>query len=400
MPITNVPLNDRFIRFEPAPGTTVFQTDYPIYAADDVVVTLERAGIVTTLVHPTDYTVTDIQVQTGATITLASATLAGDVIAIRGNPRPQRITSFTESGALPAASLNDELNRLAISQQDILGEVSRFIRGAPTDGNALQLPPMSARANRYLAFDALGNIVPALGTTSVIPSNPWSEGLLARSNAPDARTYLGASPAGSAVFTAADVPAQRTALGLGSAALLTAGTAGTNLVQANTNAAARNAIDARTVSSAQIATTSGSSHGWTGLPPDLMWIDLMLIGVRTAANAQVLCDLGHGGGPTYVTAGYIGAVAVMEHNVATQAAILTAGFPLLATALPRIGRLQLRRAQPGAHQWLASGQVHPETAAAVAQVTGVVTLPADLSALRVTTGSAFDLGAIHLSYGF
>lgn len=175
---------------------------------------------------------------------------------------------------------------------------------------------------------------------------------------------------------------------------------GAELMLAASRAAARAAIDARSVYAADAPTTSGSAVAFTGIPAAVTWIELILSGVRTAAAAQVLVELGHGGGPTYVTTGYNGSIVIIESTITPQGAVVTAGFPLLTTGAARFGALTLRRAQAGSNQWFARGQIYLDTAAAVGLTTGVVTLPAEITALRLTTGSSFNLGAARIAWGF
>jgi hypothetical protein len=150
---------------------------------------------------------------------------------------------------------------------------------------------------------------------------------------------------------------------------------------------------------AQVATTSGLSAGFTGITAGAMWVELMLTSVRTTAAAQVICELGHGGGPTYLTSGYVSTLVAVEAAQPTIGAAFTTGFPLLSTAAERTGILSLRRTNSASNVWIATAQINPEGSAANALIIGRVTLPAALSAIRITTSSAFNLGAINLAWG-
>ena len=118
----------RSTNFIAAAGQTVYQVAWPVLAPGDVTVSLYRGSVLTALVPGTDYTVTGTGSQSGATITLAVGSQAGDVILIEGHLLPQRQTSYTSNAAIPSDALNTDLNALLIMVQELRRDVDRSFR--------------------------------------------------------------------------------------------------------------------------------------------------------------------------------------------------------------------------------------------------------------------------------
>lgn len=174
MPITTVPVNDRVERFTASGGQTVFTFDFPVYAATDIEVRRQRSGVETVLAYGGEYTVTGAGSQAGGTVTLSTGAIAGDIIVLRSNQPTQRSTDFTDGGDLPADALDAELNRIAITLQQQGARMAQGISVPYSDPVPATLPPVAQRANRYVKFDASGNMVPAdLASATAIISAGW-----------------------------------------------------------------------------------------------------------------------------------------------------------------------------------------------------------------------------------
>jgi hypothetical protein len=107
----------------------------------------------------TDYTVTINANGTGS-VTLVSA--ASDNITIVGSKTIQRTTDFTTGGDFFANTLNDELDAQTIFIQQIAETAERGLKAPvtdPTDVN-MTLPRKADRANKFLAFNSVGDPVP------------------------------------------------------------------------------------------------------------------------------------------------------------------------------------------------------------------------------------------------
>lgn len=160
MPIFTIPLSARKAGpFTAAAAQTVFPFALPIYAAGDLDVWRERAGVVTQLAEGVDYTVSGAGEQSGGNVVLTAGALVGDIIAIDGGLLQQRATSFSGGNPFQALTIDTDLNRLAIMVQELGREVGRSIRRAAVDesSGSLALPQVSQRS--LLAIDTTGALI-------------------------------------------------------------------------------------------------------------------------------------------------------------------------------------------------------------------------------------------------
>ena len=132
------------------------QTDIDVYF-NDVVLTLT-----------TDFTVTVDADGTGSVTIVVGTNVpttpdADDRITIVGARTIERTTDFTTGGPLFATSLNDEFDSLTIFTQQNKEQADRALSAPVTDPTTIDmtLPINTVRANKTLAFDALGN--PTIG---------------------------------------------------------------------------------------------------------------------------------------------------------------------------------------------------------------------------------------------
>lgn len=172
MPIQSIAENDRRELLAASVGQTAFTFDFPIYQQEDITVVRLRSGAATLLTVETHYTVSGVEEQAGGTVTLTSASLAGDQILITGAMAAQRTAYYVDGGDLPAQSLNDDLNRLYVLAQEraTAAQNSPFLNAADLD--PLELPLAGARAGTILGFDSAGNAVLVTIPTGEIDGNP------------------------------------------------------------------------------------------------------------------------------------------------------------------------------------------------------------------------------------
>ncbi|WP_278008574.1 glycosyl hydrolase family 28-related protein, partial [Roseococcus thiosulfatophilus] len=156
MSITTIPASTRRRDYVMTGGETVLPVPFPFYEASDIQVQRERASLLVTLNNPADYTLSGVGTQEGGAATLTAPAQAGDLLVVRSIQPLARSTQFDDGGALPARSLNDELNRIVISQQQLEAGQASALRLPFNEGTASPLPPPAQRANRLLAFDAQG----------------------------------------------------------------------------------------------------------------------------------------------------------------------------------------------------------------------------------------------------
>ena len=167
MPIAQIQENDRRERFVATAGQTVFPYDFPIYAATDLQVRRERSGVITTLTYGADYSVAGVQNQTGGNVVLTAGATLNDIIVILSAMPSARTGQFVNGGDLSAAALEAEFNRIRILIQQNFRDGRNALLFPPTDPTMQDLPPLTQRANRFLAFDTNGQpyaATPAAGT--------------------------------------------------------------------------------------------------------------------------------------------------------------------------------------------------------------------------------------------
>lgn len=144
-----------------ASGVGPYAFTFEILAASDIAV--YKASTLLTLT--TDYTVTINANGTGSVTLVTTAGTSN--ITIVGAKNIQRTTDFTTGGDFFANTLNDELDAQTIFIQQVAETAERGLKAPvidPTDIN-MTLPSRTARASKYLAFDASGN--PVAGENAV-----------------------------------------------------------------------------------------------------------------------------------------------------------------------------------------------------------------------------------------
>lgn len=158
-----------------AANQKIFFYDYPVYYEEDLAVWHLPLGATAShrLTLGTDYTVTGVGAEAGGSIVLAAGASAGDIYQIVGSRIARRVTDFTQDGEFTAAALNQDLDLLAMAQQETQTQLAGVIRANPIDEDMDgTLPPAAQRANKWLGFDPDGNpVVGAPGTLALGPGD-------------------------------------------------------------------------------------------------------------------------------------------------------------------------------------------------------------------------------------
>ena len=143
--------------------TTIFPFSFKVFASSDLVVTqTDLSGVETTLTLTTNYTVSlnaNQDANPGGTVTCVSAPISGYLLTLTsGVPELQPVVLTNNGGFYPSV-INDALDRLTIFAQQISEQMSRSLKFPKSDPLSVTpyLPSVSARANKYLAFDSSGN---------------------------------------------------------------------------------------------------------------------------------------------------------------------------------------------------------------------------------------------------
>ena len=150
-----------------------------------------------------------------------------------------------------------------------------------------------------------------------------------------------------------------------------------------------------------VASTSGTSIDFTGLPEWVKRVTVMFSGMSTNGTSLPQIQIGSG---SFVTSGYISAVTNIQ-NTTQYSAFPTTGFGLFiaanySAATPLTGVIVLTIIS--GNTWLCSGTVcRTDTATTAGTATGSLSLSGTLDRVRITTVNGtdtFDAGTINILY--
>lgn len=192
-----------------AGSTGPYAYGFRIYAATDLLVTkASSTGVETTLVYPTDFSVTGVSSRTGGTITLATALAVGETLTIRRVLPLTQLINLRNQGATFPANVEDGLDQSVMREQQIDNDLQASVRLAETvdpatfdtrlpanlvAGDAIvvngagtgfsqaaltsaQLSAWSATHNLILdRFTSGVNFTPGVSTTLTLSANPGNE---------------------------------------------------------------------------------------------------------------------------------------------------------------------------------------------------------------------------------
>ena len=159
-------------------------------------------------------------------------------------------------------------------------------------------------------------------------------------------------------------------------------------------------VNSNIVASTAVASTSGTSIDFTGIPSWVKRVTVIFAAVSTNGSSNYLIQLGTSSGPT--TSGYLGTSTVTSSG-GSNAANYSTGFLLNQSAqgsgcvfqgLVTISLL-------GSNNWAASGYLGESDAARGWTTGGYVPLAATLDRVRITTVNGtdtFDAGSINILY--
>lgn len=140
-------------------SSTVFAVPFYFLADSHLLVVLKSAaGVDTTQVLGTNYSVSGAGVESGGTVTMNVAPATGTTLTISRNVPITQETDLQPNDRLPAESLEDALDKLTMIDQQINENAIRAIKVPVSDSTTLSttLQTAAIRANKYLAFNNLG----------------------------------------------------------------------------------------------------------------------------------------------------------------------------------------------------------------------------------------------------
>jgi hypothetical protein len=173
-------------------STKSFPYGFLILADTDLQVmsTNTTTGVQTPLTLTTDYGVTGAGTGSGLVMCL-TAPASGTTLTIRRvMPRTQSV-DYVENDKFPASTHELALDKLTMIAQEMDTAYTRTLRQPTGDANDLDpIPAAGVRANKYLGFDASGNLIAGLPTGST-PTSVYGAGLVTSADATAARSTLG-----------------------------------------------------------------------------------------------------------------------------------------------------------------------------------------------------------------
>jgi hypothetical protein len=161
---------------------------------DDILVTsvIVATGVETLPVKAVDYSVT-----TGATPVLTSITgiASGSAWVIDRQQQPIQDVDYQTGTKLPAASFETGLDKVTHMVADLWTQMKRVVKSpdgeTPAEGD-FTMPTVDVRKSNFLFWDALGDITPVAGITTLAPTVPTALGtsLVETASAAGMRTLL------------------------------------------------------------------------------------------------------------------------------------------------------------------------------------------------------------------
>ena len=150
--------------------TTAFTVPFYFLQSADLQVILRSGTTETVQTLTTNYTVTGAGVSSGGTVTMLVAPAASTTLTILRNADATQETDIVPNDRLPAEALETALDKATMLIQQLDEEAGRSLKFPASDAAmSAQLPVSSARAGKYLGFDATGLPVVADG-----PATPYS----------------------------------------------------------------------------------------------------------------------------------------------------------------------------------------------------------------------------------
>jgi hypothetical protein len=172
-----IPDTKPVIRYLADGAATVFTYPFPIFASEDINITIDGA--------PQEYgfTISGAGQTTGGTVAFDTAPASGVIIVIERSLSLERLTDFLEGGEFSAQSINTELDYLLASIQQVNSKQSAMIRVSnEEDVENIILPAKALRADKVLGFDSDGLpvAVDADGTMTMADFTTFGSGAITR----------------------------------------------------------------------------------------------------------------------------------------------------------------------------------------------------------------------------
>lgn len=153
------------------------------------------------------------------------------------------------------------------------------------------------------------------------------------------------------------------------------------------------------ISGTAVASTSGTSIDFTGIPSWVKRVTVLLNGVSLNGTALILIQVGTSSG--VVTTGYAGAMALAGNAVATQAVAFSTGVQIYGLVAAQASSGTVQFSLVSGNTWVISGATAIHAIPYAATLGGTITLGGVLDRVRITTTNGtdvFDAGTINILY--
>lgn len=364
----------------------------------------------------------------GGTVTALVAPPSTETWTVYRDPTADQGLDLVANDDLPAEATEFQFDYLTMLIQRVKDQINRTLQQPEGDVATIsRLPAKVERASMFLAFDANGDPIAAVGTTSDFqPVSAFIGTLLDDVDAATARATLLAAKAGA--VTASDLTMSsarllgRTTAATGAIEELTvsasltlsagalAGTPATTSQAGVSELATQAEVDAMTdttriltpnhnrgILATPQASTSGVEKDFTSIPAGVRRITIMFSGVSGNGTSNVMVQIGDAGG--IEATGYLGTVG----NGASATAFTT-GFGVtqaMDAASILHGAMILTLLNDSTNTWVSTSNISNSTGGTSHPGAGAKSLSAVLDRIRITTvdgTDAFDAGAVNILY--
>jgi hypothetical protein len=178
--------------------TLAFAVPFRFLVNGDIVAVLRStAGVETTQILDTNYTLTGADDDAGGTLTMIVAPASGEKLVIRRVVGITQETDYISGDSFPAESHERALDRLTMIGQQHEESLGRSLQFPVSDTASAVIPTSASRANKFLAFDADGNASVSSATDpGSVTFSTLGETLVGRGTAALMRGDIGAAVSG------------------------------------------------------------------------------------------------------------------------------------------------------------------------------------------------------------
>jgi hypothetical protein len=149
-----------------------------------------------------------------------------------------------------------------------------------------------------------------------------------------------------------------------------------------------------------VASTSGTTIDFTGIPAWAKRVTIMLSGVSLSGTSTIIARLGTSGG--FVTTGYIGSMVYLANTSSVVGSTLTNGMGIgLYNNAAGFASGALTICSAGGSSWVAQGGIGYSPQDITGMSGSSITLASALTQVRIMSGNGtdtFDAGSINISY--